>query len=184
LSAELALDLPNDRVAVQRVRRRRQPKAPGAFLTIGEVADQLQLEQHVLRFWESKFEQISPVKRAGSRRYYRPEDVSLIQRIQKLLYQDGYTIRGVQQLLDSENGKQTALDENLNLDSSAKLVALSHAVQNTLSATQDLLGNKTELAPNDVNLTANDQNMTQISKQQLSDLMDQLLQIRQLVDQQ
>jgi len=83
-------------------RKRRLDKAPGAFLTIGELAQQLQLEQHVLRFWEGKFPQIQPLKRGGGRRYYRPEDVALIRRIQTLLYGEGYTIRGVQNLLAAE----------------------------------------------------------------------------------
>ncbi len=78
-------------------------KAPGAFRTIREVAEELGVPQHVLRFWESRFGQVRPLKRAGGRRYYRPEDVDLLRRIQRLLYQDGYTIRGVQKLF-RENG--------------------------------------------------------------------------------
>ena len=74
-------------------------KAPGAFRTIREVSEELGVPQHVLRFWESRFGQVRPLKRAGGRRYYRPEDVELLRRIQRLLYQDGYTIRGVQKLL-------------------------------------------------------------------------------------
>jgi DNA-binding transcriptional MerR regulator len=73
-------------------------KAPGAFRTIREVSEELGVPQHVLRFWESRFGQVRPLKRAGGRRYYRPEDVELLRRIQELLYQDGYTIRGVQKL--------------------------------------------------------------------------------------
>lgn len=76
----------------------RPDKAPGAFRTIREVAEELGVPQHVLRFWESRFGQVRPLKRAGGRRYYRPEDVDLLKRIQGLLYQDGYTIRGVQKL--------------------------------------------------------------------------------------
>ncbi len=77
-------------------------KAVNAFKTISEVADSLNLPAHVLRFWESKFKQIQPLKRGGGRRYYRPEDVALITRIQQLLHTQGYTIRGVQQLLAKE----------------------------------------------------------------------------------
>lgn len=73
-------------------------KAAGAFRTIREVSEELGVPQHVLRFWESRFGQVRPLKRAGGRRYYRPEDVDLLRRIQGLLYQDGYTIRGVQKL--------------------------------------------------------------------------------------
>lgn len=73
-------------------------KAPGAFRTISEVSGELGVPQHVLRFWESRFGQVRPLKRAGGRRYYRPEDIELLRRIQSLLYQEGYTIRGVQKL--------------------------------------------------------------------------------------
>jgi DNA-binding transcriptional MerR regulator len=74
-------------------------KAPDAFRTISEVADELDLPQHVLRFWESRFPHIRPMKRGGGRRYYRPEDVDLLRGIRHLLYGDGYTIRGVQRIL-------------------------------------------------------------------------------------
>jgi DNA-binding transcriptional MerR regulator len=74
-------------------------KAPDAFRTISEVADELDVPQHVLRFWESRFPQIRPMKRAGGRRYYRPEDVDLLRGIRHLLYGEGYTIRGVQRIL-------------------------------------------------------------------------------------
>lgn len=78
---------------------RRPGKSAAAFRTISEVADELDVPQHVLRFWETKFPQIRPLKRGGGRRYYRPEDVDLLSRIRVLLYQEGYTIRGVQRLL-------------------------------------------------------------------------------------
>ena len=78
---------------------RRGAKAAGAFRTISEVASELDVPQHVLRFWETRFSQIRPLKRAGGRRYYRPEDVELLRRIRGLLYQHGYTIKGVQKLL-------------------------------------------------------------------------------------
>jgi DNA-binding transcriptional MerR regulator len=74
-------------------------KSPTAFRTISEVAEGLALPQHVLRFWESKFQQIKPLKRGGGRRYYRPEDVRIIHDIKELLYNQGFTIRGVQKLL-------------------------------------------------------------------------------------
>ena len=75
------------------------PKAPDAFRTISEVAGELDLPQHVLRFWETRFSQIKPMKRGGGRRYYRPEDVDLLRGIRLLLYGEGFTIRGVQRLL-------------------------------------------------------------------------------------
>jgi DNA-binding transcriptional MerR regulator len=74
-------------------------KSPTAFRTISEVAGELDLPQHVLRFWETKFSQVRPMKRGGGRRYYRPEDVALLRRIRNLLHTEGYTIRGVQRLL-------------------------------------------------------------------------------------
>jgi DNA-binding transcriptional MerR regulator len=74
-------------------------KAPGAFRTISEVADELDLPQHVLRFWESRFAEIKPMKRGGGRRYYRPDDIELLRGIRHLLYGEGYTIRGVQRIL-------------------------------------------------------------------------------------
>lgn len=74
-------------------------KAPDAFRTISEVADELDLPQHVLRFWESRFREIKPMKRGGGRRYYRPDDVDLLRGIKHLLYGEGYTIRGVQRIL-------------------------------------------------------------------------------------
>jgi DNA-binding transcriptional MerR regulator len=78
---------------------RRANKRASAFRTIGEVAEDLDLPAHVLRFWESKFPQLKPLKRGGGRRYYRPEDIALLRSIRQCLYQDGYTIRGVQKLL-------------------------------------------------------------------------------------
>jgi DNA-binding transcriptional MerR regulator len=78
---------------------RRPHKAEDAYRTISEVADELNVAQHVLRFWESKFKQIEPMKRAGGRRYYRREDVELLKRVHFLLYSQGYTIKGVQKLL-------------------------------------------------------------------------------------
>ena len=79
-------------------------KSAAAFRTISEVSDDLTVPQHVLRFWETKFPQIRPLKRGGGRRYYRPEDVELLRRIQSLLYQEGYTIKGVQRLLKESRG--------------------------------------------------------------------------------
>ena len=80
-------------------------KAPDAFRTISEVADELDIPQHVLRFWESRFPQIKPMKRAGGRRYYRPDDVDLLRGIKHLLYGEGYTIRGVQRILREQGPK-------------------------------------------------------------------------------
>jgi DNA-binding transcriptional MerR regulator len=85
--------------------RARTKKAPNAFRTISEVADELHIPQHVLRFWETKFPQVKPLKRGGGRRYYRPDDIFLLRRISDLLYTQGYTIKGVQRLLREGGGK-------------------------------------------------------------------------------
>ncbi len=85
--------------------RTRAKKAPNAFRTISEVADELHIPQHVLRFWETKFPQVKPLKRGGGRRYYRPDDIQLLRRISDLLYIQGYTIKGVQRLLREGGGQ-------------------------------------------------------------------------------
>jgi DNA-binding transcriptional MerR regulator len=94
-----------ERDASESVPRRpggRPVKSAAAFRTISEVADELEVAQHVLRFWESKFPQVRPLKRGGGRRYYRPEDVDLLRQIRSLLYEEGYTIRGAQKLLKGQ----------------------------------------------------------------------------------
>ena len=80
-------------------------KSPQAFRTISEVSSEINIPAHVLRFWETKFPNINPLKRSGNRRYYRPEDVKLIIRIKTLLYDNGYTVKGVQKLLKENNNK-------------------------------------------------------------------------------
>ena len=80
-------------------------KSPEAFRTISEVAAELDVPQHVLRFWESKFSHIRPLKRGGGRRYYRPEDVDLLRGVRTLLYNDGYTIKGVQKVFREQGAK-------------------------------------------------------------------------------
>ncbi len=87
-------------------------KAPTAFRTISEVADELDVPQHVLRFWETKFSQVKPLKRGGGRRYYRPEDVALLKHIHHQLYTEGYTIKGVQKLLKGQGKNQIAAQVN------------------------------------------------------------------------
>ncbi len=98
-------------------------KAPEAFRTISEVAEDLDVPQHVLRFWEGKFSHVKPMKRAGGRRYYRPNDLELLRGIRHLLYGEGYTIKGVQRILReqgtgyvTEAGKQKALPQQAGAD--------------------------------------------------------------------
>ena len=88
-------------------------KSPDAFRTISEVAEDLDLPQHVLRFWETRFPQIRPLKRAGGRRYYRPADVLLLRSIRQLLYDEGYTIKGVQRLLKEQGARSLRVGEPL-----------------------------------------------------------------------
>lgn len=85
-------------------------KSPDAFRTISEAAEELDLPQHVLRFWETRFPQIKPMKRGGGRRYYRPEDVELLAAIRHLLYGEGYTIKGVQRILKQQHGARAVID--------------------------------------------------------------------------
>ena len=92
-------------------------KSKEAFRTISEVANKLKVQQHVLRFWETKFSQVRPLKRGGGRRYYRPEDVALLERIHHLLYTEGYTIKGVQKLM-KEQGKAKMIATQLEVGNS------------------------------------------------------------------
>ena len=98
-----------------------QSKSPSAFRTISEVAELLNVPQHVLRFWESKFTQIRPMKRGGGRRYYRPEDLLLLERIRDLLYNDGYTIKGVQNILKKEINKTSDVKRDFSQKQRAEL---------------------------------------------------------------
>jgi len=91
-------------------------KSASAFRTISEVANELEVQQHVLRFWETKFSQVKPMKRGGGRRYYRPEDVDLLKAIHTLLYDQGYTIKGVQKLLGASKNKVLEKLNDLNED--------------------------------------------------------------------
>lgn len=181
MNAEAAHNLYDDRIAVGRIRKRRQPKAPGAFLTIGEVADVLQLEQHVLRFWESKFPQIQPVKRAGGRRYYRPDDVTLLKRVKNLLYRDGYTIRGVQQMLEAESGTETPEEIKPKSTDAMQKLAVVAAVNTTLQTTQQMM---LELDEPEVEASQADtiDSASPIQREKLEALLSQLMEIRELVE--
>lgn len=113
-------------------------KSTDAFRTISEVSESLEIPQHVLRFWETKFTQVKPMKRAGGRRYYRPSDVSLLGAIRSLLYDEGYTIRGVQKLL-REKGIQCLLGEEGKIsdranDKSSSMYDASKSVPNDIDS--------------------------------------------------
>lgn len=98
-------------------------KSASAFRTISEVADELDVQQHVLRFWETKFTQVKPLKRGGGRRYYRPEDITLLKHIHDLLYKEGYTIKGVQKLLKGQSKNQIAANLNDEMTTTTSSVA-------------------------------------------------------------
>jgi DNA-binding transcriptional MerR regulator len=102
--------------AENQVSARRGKKSAAAFRTISEVAAELDLPQHVLRFWESKFPSVKPLKRGGGRRYYRPEDVTHLKHIRKLLYDEGYTIKGVQKLLQKNGAKPVSFETKAEAD--------------------------------------------------------------------
>jgi DNA-binding transcriptional MerR regulator len=114
-------------------------KSEQAFRTIGELAADIGVPQHILRYWETRFPQLKPLQRAGNRRYYRPTDVALVQRIHRLLNQDGYTIRGVQQLLagrtpDSEESAPPAHAPATPRQAPAGLHAELRAIRDSLAA--------------------------------------------------
>jgi DNA-binding transcriptional MerR regulator len=113
-------------------------KAPDAFRTISEVADDLDIPQHVLRFWETRFAQIKPMKRSGGRRYYRPDDVDLLKGIRRLLYGEGYTIRGVQRIL-KEHGI-ASVQRLADASAIASFGAIEEAIGRSLSEDEDHLG--------------------------------------------
>ena len=136
---------------------RRNGKSSAAFRTISEVASDLDVPQHVLRFWETKFAQVKPLKRGGGRRYYRPEDVDLLRRIRTLLYENGYTIRGVQKLLRETGGRITD-------------IALMERVAPALVETEIAVETEAESSANDIR--------TQV---QLRRLLRELVEVRDLL---
>ena len=117
-------------------------KSTTAFRTISEVSEELEVPQHVLRFWETRFTQVRPMKRAGGRRYYRPEDVELLRRIRDMLYRQGLTIRGVQQVLKAERRPQrpAAEDEAAATPAGDPMLRELYALRDELVALRRLLG--------------------------------------------
>ena len=107
-------------------------KSPEAFRTISEVSKDLSLPQHVLRFWETKFVQIKPIKRGGGRRYYRPEDIELLKGIKYLLYNDGYTIRGVQKVIKENGAKKIISKSTQNNDFTSDKDDNKNTIQNEI----------------------------------------------------
>ena len=138
-------------------------KSPEAFRTISEVSKYLSLPQHVLRFWETKFSQIKPIKRGGGRRYYRPEDVDLLKGIKNLLYNDGYTIRGVQKVI-KENGPKNILFSNSNAN--AKLE------QKTFTDNENIYTSEQNVH------TRTGQTLSEIKRKKLMNVMQNLVELQ------
>ena len=138
-------------------------KSPEAFRTISEVSKDLSLPQHVLRFWETKFVQIKPIKRGGGRRYYRPEDVDLLKGIKNLLYNDGYTIRGVQKVI-KENGPKNILFSNSNAN--AKLE------QKTFTDNENIYTSEQNVH------TRTGQTLSEIKRKKLMNVMQNLVELQ------
>ena len=113
-------------------------KSPTAFRTISEVAGELDLPQHVLRFWETKFSQLKPMQRGGRRRYYRPEDITLLRCIRSLLYDDGYTIKGVQKLMREGNLKKSDLASSPSDAASFEVNSLKAEIQDAIDQLEAL----------------------------------------------
>ena len=138
-------------------------KSPEAFRTISEVSKDLSLPQHVLRFGETKFSQIKPIKRGGGRRYYRPEDVDLLKGIKNLLYNDGYTIRGVQKVI-RENG--------------SKNILFSNSKANT-KLEQKLFTDNKNIYTSEQNVhTRTGQTLSEIKRKKLMDVMQNLVELQ------
>ncbi len=121
-------------------------KAPDAFRTIGELSAELGVAQHILRYWESKFPQLRPLQRAGNRRYYRPADVALARRIHGLLNSHGYTVRGVQQLLEAKAGDPEPTLAAPVAPAPAPIAVLPVAPQESGVAVERLVGLRDRLA--------------------------------------
>lgn len=120
---------------VARPEVRRLEKSSDAFRTISEVADEIEVPQHVLRFWETKFPQVKPMKRGGGRRYYRPEDVEILRMIRGLLYDQGYTIKGVQKLLRDGGLRMEAERSSVAVDNvPAPVLEADHALKAELDS--------------------------------------------------
>tara|TARA_B100001750_G_C15468902_1_gene578641 strand:+ start:200 stop:652 length:453 start_codon:yes stop_codon:yes gene_type:complete len=144
-------------------------KSENAYKTISEVSQILNVPQHVLRFWESRFNQIKPLKRGGGRRYYKPEDVVLLQGIKFLLYNDGYTIRGVQRVL-KEQGLKSVLTVGVNVSSSDKESADDSKTTEFSSFTQS------------ENLSSVAGNNKSSFSEKLSDIKENLLTMKKALD--
>jgi DNA-binding transcriptional MerR regulator len=151
-------------------------KSAQAFRTISEVSGDLDVPQHVLRFWETKFPQVKPMKRGGGRRYYRPDDVALLKRIRDLLYSDGYTIRGVQRLL-RENGVRAVLEN----DHGVPQPGLAEEVPREDLAEQDAVLDNTLLSPPIIKTKIDPSGIGLEKRQALESVLSELVATRALI---
>ena len=166
-------------------------KSASAFRTISEVADILSVQQHVLRFWETKFTQVKPLKRGGGRRYYRPEDIEVLQRIHQLLYTEGYTIKGVQKLLrghgksqvaNGEFKKEQAIQDNHAADAQSGSSRVQSTDQQSQMLQQDSAAGRDE--QNDSHQAKQDRGLSSRQKAILRSMLGELRELRDMVDDQ
>ena len=156
-------------------------KAPDAFRTISEVSEALDVPQHVLRFWEAKFSQVKPLKRAGGRRYYRPEDIDLLKGVRALLYNEGFTIKGVQKVLREQGAKQVAeIGRNGVKAANAKR---DLAPEEVAPMPEPLFGRATMPSVEHVNMSAEEPSEKILAEQRerLEGVLDDLLGLRDLL---
>lgn len=151
-------------------------KSPEAFRTISEAADELDLPQHVLRFWETRFSTIKPLKRGGGRRYYRPEDVLLLKGIRHLLYDQGFTIKGVQKILKDQGARHVAAIGNGGAVESLP----SPDVDDEMEAAVDLADGEDEMVQ--VAPLSNGVALTETDRDRLSAVLRDLLECKRLLE--
>lgn len=158
----------------------RVAKAPEAFRTISEVSEQLDVPQHVLRFWEAKFNQVKPLKRAGGRRYYRPDDIDLLKGIRALLYNEGLTIKGVQKVLREQGWKHVAEMGRLGAKTARKALELQ-PLANDAGALPPLLPIPSS---EHVNLAVEEPSDTLVAEQRerLEVVLQDLLRLREMLN--
>jgi DNA-binding transcriptional MerR regulator len=155
-------------------------KAPDAFRTISEVSEALDVPQHVLRFWEAKFAQVKPLKRAGGRRYYRPDDIDLLKGIRALLYAEGFTIKGVQKVLREQGAKHVA--EIGRIGAKAAVARRDLAPEDVAPMPEPLFGRGTPSMEH-VNMSADNPSEKIIAEQRdrLETVLDDLLNLRDIL---
>ena len=151
-------------------------KSPEAFRTISEAADELDLPQHVLRFWETRFSTIKPLKRGGGRRYYRPEDVLLLKGIRHLLYDQGFTIKGVQKILKDQGARHVASIGNGGVES----LPPPSSVDEQMEAAVDLVDGEDEMSP--VNGSGEPMDLGADGREKLEAVLRELLECKRLLE--